>query len=431
MHALRVSVLTGITTFAIAGVVPLPGLAAPGITLINSFTGANGDEPYAELAAAGGGLFYGTTVYGGNGNLGTIFELDSNLDSVSVKAKLTFVGTGGRPYSALTPAGNGRFYGSTTVGGDYNQGTIYEFDPSSGSIVLRASFNDIINNSGSFSALTRAGNGLFYLTHTYNGANSLGAIYEFNPTNAALVIKASFDGTNGGLPVGSLTARSDGLLYGVAGGGGANGAGAIYEFDPSNGSINLLASFAGSINGAAPRSGLTPAGNGSFFGTTVGGGANGQGAIYKFDPSNGSIALMASFDGLGGSTPYPFPYGPLVSEDNNLFYGATYRGGADSKGAIYKFDPSNGSIALVASFNGSNGLGPVAGLTSSGNGIFYGTASEGGVNNFGTVFKFDAGVTNPAVPGPLPLMGATAAFGWSRKLRRRVQQVRPVFPTTV
>ena len=430
MNALRASVLTGFTTFAVAAVVPLPVLAAPGITLINSFTGANGDEPYAELTAAGGGLFYGTTHVGGSGNLGTIFELDSNLDSVTLKATFTFVGTGARPYSALTLAGNGRFYGSTTVGGENNQGTVFEFDPSSGSVVRKASFNDIASSHGG-GALTRASNGLFYLANNYAGTNALGAIYEFNPTNGALARRASFDGTNGSLPIGSLTARSDGLLYGVAGGGGANGHGAIYEFDPSNGSIKLLASFDGSINGAAPRSGLTPAGNGSFFGTTVGGGSNGGGAIYKFDPSNGSISLMASFDGLGGSSQYPLPYGSLVSEDSKIFYGTAYFGGTDSKGAIYRFDPSNGSIALVASFNGANGKGPVAGLTSSGNGVFYGAATDGGVNNLGTVFKFDAGVSSPAVPGPLPLMGATAAFGWSRKLRRRIQRVRPVFPTTV
>jgi hypothetical protein len=32
---------------------------------------------------------------------------------------------------------------------------------------------------------------------------------------------------------------------------------------------------------------------------------------------------------------------------------------------------------------------------------------------------------NPPVPGPLPLVGAAAAFGYSRKLRNRIQKSTP------
>ena len=85
-------------------------------------------------------------------------------------------------------------------------------------------------------------------------------------------------------------------------------------------------------------------------------------------------------------------------------------------------------ITLQGSFDGAiNGSGPYAALTAAGNGFFYGTTPNGGANNQGAIFAFDSGVRDP-VPGPLPLMGAGAAFGWSRRLRRRIQQVRPVFP---
>lgn len=86
-------------------------------------------------------------------------------------------------------------------------------------------------------------------------------------------------------------------------------------------------------------------------------------------------------------------------------------------------------ISLQDSFTGSNGAYPYAALTAAGNGIYYGTTSGGGANGIGSIFAFDSGVpdANPA-PGPLQLMGAGAAFGWSRRLRRRIQQVRPVFP---
>ena len=90
----------------------------------------------------------------------------------------------------------------------------------------------------------------------------------------------------------------------------------------------------------------------------------------------------------------------------------------------------SGSISLIASFDGTgNGAYPYAALTPTGNGNFYGTTYNNGPNGSGTIFEFDPGsnVSTPT-PGPLPLMGDGAAFGWSRRLRRRIQQVRPVFP---
>ena len=50
------------------------------------------------------------------------------------------------------------------------------------------------------------------------------------------------------------------------------------------------------------------------------------------------------------------------------------------------------------------------------------------MNNAGVIFEFDPGADSEPTPTPLPLMGAGAAFGWSRRLRRRIQAVRPVFP---
>ena len=117
----------------------------------------------------------------------------------------------------------------------------------------------------------------------------------------------------------------------------------------------------------------------------------------------------------------------LTPAGNGLFYGTAVDGGDNGFGSIFEFDPSGGGITLKASFDGANGATPIAALTPAGNGLFYGTAVDGGDNGFGSIFEFDPSGTAP-VPGPLPLMGVTAAFGWSRKLRRRIQQVRPGFP---
>ncbi len=83
-------------------------------------------------------------------------------------------------------------------------------------------------------------------------------------------------------------------------------------------------------------------------------------------------------------------------------------------------------ITLQDSFTGSNGAYPDAALTAAGNGLYYGSTTFGGANDLGAIFSFDSGIrgSNP-VPGPLPIVGIGAAFGWSRQLRRRVAQANP------
>ena len=59
-------------------------------------------------------------------------------------------------------------------------------------------------------------------------------------------------------------------------------------------------------------------------------------------------------------------------------------------------------------------------------GFITGTTEFGGASNKGAIYAFDSGVRNSnPVPGPLPLVGIAAAFGWSRKLRRSVVQAHP------
>jgi hypothetical protein len=45
------------------------------------------------------------------------------------------------------------------------------------------------------------------------------------------------------------------------------------------------------------------------------------------------------------------------------------------------------------------------------------------INSFGIQFTQNQGSTDTSVPGPLPILGAGAAFGLSRKLRNRIKQV--------
>jgi len=425
-------VLAGIGSLALAALAPLPTLAAPGITLIDSFEagqyGSNGNHPWAALTAAGNGIFYGTTTDGAANNKGGIFSFDSATGSITLLA--SFAGNesnGAYPQAALTAAGNGIYYGTTVVGGAGGKGAIFAFDSATGSITLQGSFAaDGSNGANPFAALTAAGNGLYYGTTQNGGAGNKGAIFAFDSATGSITLKGSFaaDGSNGVGPLSGLTSAGNGLYYGTTYAGGANTYGAIYEFNPATGSITLKHSFAADgSEGGNPSAVLTAASNGIYYSTTTSGGPTYNGTIFAFDPATGSITVYG-FDGSNGG----YPNG-LVAAGNGLFYGTTAAGGANFNGTVFAFDSATGSITLQGSFDGSNGGAPKAALTPAGNGLYYGTTVFGGANNTGAIFAFESGVPDPnPVPGPLPLMGAGAAFGWSRRLRRRIQLVRPVFP---
>jgi uncharacterized repeat protein (TIGR03803 family) len=419
-------VLAAIGSLAFTGLAPLPTFAAPEITLQGSFAAdrSNGADPWAALTAAGNGIYYGTTRYGGANGAGSIFRFDSATGSITLQD--SFTGSNGAyPHAALTAAGNGIYYGTTQQGGSNGLGSIFKFDSATGSITLQDSFvADRSNGAWPNAALTAAGNGIYYGTTYYGGANGRGSIFQFNSATGSITLQDSFaaDRSNGAYPNAALTAAGNGIYYGTTRYGGANGAGSIFRFDSATGSITLQASFTES-SGAYPWAALTAAGNGIYYGPTVVGGAFGSGSIIKFDSATGSITLQDSFTGSNGQ----FPYAALTAAGNGIYYGTTHSGGNPGAGTIFKFDSATGSITLQNSFVG--GSNPYAALTAAGNGLYYGTTSGAGANGTGAVYAFDSGVrdSNP-VPGPLPLMGATAAFGWSRRLRRKIQPVRSVFP---
>lgn len=417
--------LAGIASFAFATLMPQSMLAAPTLTLKASFDGAgNGRNPYTALTPVGNGKFYGTTTEGGPNDLGTIFEFDP---SGGLTLKASFAGSGNPRYpsSALTAIGNGKFYG-LAVGdgtGPNENANVFEFDPTSGGITLKGLFDRPVNGGNPSSELTPAGNGNFYGTTYAGGPNEDGTIYEFDPNSGSIILKIGFDGAgNGRQPLSAMQAAANGKFYGTTGAGGANNFGTIFEFDPTTGGINIKVNFDGAGNSSYPSASLTLADNGIFYGTTSRGGTDDFGTIFDFDPSSGGITLRASFDGPGNGS---IPNAPLTPAGNGKFYGTTRRGGANDHGTIFEFDPTSGAIIPKASFDGSgNGMWPLAALTPAGNGKLYGTTFLGGANDLGGIFEFsdlDPTSVNP-VPGPLPLLDMAAAYGWSRKLRRRIQQ---------
>jgi uncharacterized repeat protein (TIGR03803 family) len=81
-----------------------------------------------------------------------------------------------------------------------------------------------------------------------------------------------------------------------------------------------------------------------------------------------------------------YPYAALVQGSDQNFYGTTTEGGANNDGTVFKIT-STGTLTTLHSFNTTDGAAPYAGLIQASNRTFYGTTASGGANNDGTVFS--------------------------------------------
>jgi len=199
----------------------------------------------------------------------------------------------------------------------------------------------------------------------------------------------NFKGNNGADPLYvTFVQGRDGRLYGTTYSGGANNLGAVVKINLSDNNSIVVHSFSGT-DGSSPGAGLTLATNGSYYGTTVMGGAYGFGVLYSITPS-GTLTVLHSF---AGGSDGEYPYGPPIQAVDGNFYGAT-SGTPDSsdEATIYKLT-STGNYSVIYTFNSSTtGVG-VYGLVQGSDGLLYAVANVGGANNCGTVVKLStAGV---------------------------------------
>jgi uncharacterized repeat protein (TIGR03803 family) len=203
----------------------------------------------------------------------------------------------------------------------------------------------------------------------------------------------SFNGTNGSHPFAGVTFDANGNLFGTASVGGASGNGTVWELAQGSSTITPLASF-NLTNGSSPFAGVTFDANGNLFGTTTGGGASNFGTVWELAQGSSTITPLASFNGTNGGRPLA---GVTFDANGNLFGTAQFGGAGFNPplfsgfGTVWELAKGSGTITPLASFNGTNGSAPQAGVTFDANGNLFGTANEGGASGIGTVWELAKG----------------------------------------
>ena len=204
-------------------------------TVLWSFgAGSDGSQPFGGLIQASDGNLYGTTERGGTSSVapaGTVFRLTLS-GTETVIHSFGDTGDGVDPTSGtLLQASDGYLYGMTYQGGANDLGTVFKIDPASGSESILYSFDVVPDAARPGAGLIQANDGNFYGTTTQGGTRGNGTIFKLTPSGTESVLWSFGTGSDGYLPGGNLVQADNGSLYGLAVAGGANGNGAIFEFN--------------------------------------------------------------------------------------------------------------------------------------------------------------------------------------------------------
>ncbi|MEP7169577.1 MAG: choice-of-anchor tandem repeat GloVer-containing protein, partial [Bacteroidota bacterium] len=314
-----------------------------------SFVAGTGSIPIGSFVLANNGKLYGTAREGGFNNNGVIFSFDP-IDSVYTDV-FDFNGANGEwPHDELLIASNGLFYGTAEYGGANNYGVLFSFDPLNNTFTKLLDFN-FSNGTTPIGSLIQAINGMLYGVTLEGGLYDLGVIFSFNLSNNTYTDIFDFDGPLGNNPMGGLIQLStNNKLYGMTDGGGNGGHGVLYSFDITNSTYTVEINFNGT-NGDGSSGRLLEATNGLLYGTTYYGGINGDGNLISFDPQNGMFTNLFNFNGINGFE----PNSNLIQASDGKLYGTTQEGGVNGDGVIFRFNPTNNSYNKIFDFNGTNG----------------------------------------------------------------------------
>jgi len=313
-------------------------------------------------------------------------------------------GDGKYPFHSLFRDNAGTIYGTTDSGGSFNYGTVFEMKRDGKDTVLHSFWG--ADGVKPLSSLVRDQAGNFYGTTWEGGTpkgggcfHGCGTVFKLDTTGKLAVLYVFTGGTDGGQPEAGLILDNSGNLYGTTTLGGdlnclsdyGSGCGVVFKIDPK-GHETVLHAFAGKPDGWYPRGELIRDKQGNFYGATWFGGADDDGTIYKMD-TLGKVTILYSFQGIPGGE---YPNGPPVRDAQGNFYGTTATGGEQNYGTVFKVDSAGKETTLHSFTEGNDGYAPYVGATRDSAGNLYGVTVWGGGSTgcdsqgCGTIFKVDA-----------------------------------------
>jgi uncharacterized repeat protein (TIGR03803 family) len=376
-----------------------------GLTVLKSFTNSpDGQNPQAGLVLSGSTLYGATSTGGATGN-GTVFAV--NTDGTGFTNLYSFQGwsDGANPQAGLVLSG-GKLFGTTQFGGAFGNGTVFTINIDGTDFINLYNFS---NGANPKAGLISSGNTL-YGTTSHGGTGS-GTVFAINSDGTGFtnlyIFSMLVNNTNndGAYPVASLI-LSGSTLFGTAQNGGLGGSGTLFAISTNGTGFTNFYSFTSTIyelpngsggspgytnsDGANPYAPLLLSGN-TLYGTTSGGGTNGQGTVFAVGTNGVGFATFHNFAG-GGASDGGRPVAGLILSGSILYGTTSYGGSQQNDGTLFSISTNGTGYANAFNFGPINIGDPWAGLVLS-DGVLYGTTEYGGANDEGTVFAVNTNGT--------------------------------------
>ncbi|HEX4080649.1 MAG TPA: choice-of-anchor tandem repeat GloVer-containing protein [Rhizomicrobium sp.] len=193
-------------------------------TVLHAFAGSDGFEPQGNLIQDSAHNLYGVTFSGGADNYGTVFKITAG--DLATLYSFTGGADGGYPTGGVVRDKAGNLYGATNLAGNGTTpfGTVFELAPA-GTLTTLYAFTGGADGGYPVGNVLQL-QGKIYGTTSGGGADEDGTVYEVDAETETVL--HSFAGTDGATPQAGLT-REHGRLYGTAGGGGTDNLGVVFS----------------------------------------------------------------------------------------------------------------------------------------------------------------------------------------------------------
>jgi uncharacterized repeat protein (TIGR03803 family) len=358
-----------------------------GFTIHHQFTSATGMNPESKLIYFDGKL-YGTTSQGGDFNKGVLFCI--NADGTNYRVLRHFTPGDGTwtetPFGNISLSSNGRIFGSfrnflfTT-----NYYRLFKIDTSGNN------FEPFFSGTGSSIDISRS-NGqvnldillvnnttIFFPTFQF-GRNDGGALNQCDTSGTGSDVFHFGNSTNGFRPNGGVIKASDGKLYGTTGIGGPEGSGVIFSMNADGTGYSVLKRLT-DAEGYNPSGKLLEASDGKLYGACRDGGANNSGCIFRLDKNGNNFQVIYSYSGFTGGYS---PVGGLIEDNSGMLYGVNFW----SSGSVFKINKNGSGYTELKMFGQGAGdlVYPYNGLITDAN-YLYGACGYGGANGKGGLFR--------------------------------------------
>jgi len=167
-------------------------------------------NPKGSLLLTDDGQLYGML----NGVKGAIFQYDPVNSSYSTELLFTSSLYGHNPHGSLIQASDGMLYGTTYKGGINNEGVLFQYNPSTHVYTKKIDFDRKTIGGKPEGSLIQLTDGMLYGTTSTSETGAEGTIFQYEPLTGTISKKADFTNSmaTGRSPKGSLTLANDGML---------------------------------------------------------------------------------------------------------------------------------------------------------------------------------------------------------------------------